>query len=384
MEPYHNDRTPEAEARRQKVHALHRQNNLRLVIAIFIMLATIVGLVVMGYVAVQILDTMRGRLTNPELHNPKLDHMTQWCPDACPESAMQMWRFYANAGHPAAETYLQVCDRKRATDKDGGVAYRTCLAKLTQEMNAPSFDRRTLLQLFNVNATVNCTVAATGLVANFNVLELISACPVDAAQRKQAAPLYLYNDMVCMRPGGLVVPIHVGSREAAVERDPCMVCEAACASDWTKWECCYGMCADLQTDARNCGECGNACAFGTEQCSSGKCLPIMWDTCNCGEIGLACNETQMCFESSCLDPLTETDAKFAKEHLKCVDGERAHLPSGEFSFTTYDVVDRELRKKRLFSVLDNKHMSLTVGHKQRQPEEGPVMTPPPEIKGRWF
>jgi Stigma-specific protein, Stig1 len=70
-------------------------------------------------------------------------------------------------------------------------------------------------------------------------------------------------------------------------------------------------CADLSSDRRNCGACGNACGT-TLQCSSGACVcpsgtqvcggdcvVIAQDNKNCGACGRACAENQVCEASTC-------------------------------------------------------------------------------------
>lgn len=379
IKDYSNEHKPATAAeiaRQQARHDMNRRNNLKVLIVALLFLLIIASFTAAAIYVREILDYLFGGSVNTELHNPKLAHMLRWCPQDCPESVMRMRHFYNLAGHAESETYLPTCNKATATDKDNGVAYRACLKKLTQDMNDPAFDRTILLSIFNLNATVNCT----GGAGTFNAIELLSACPLDALQKRQAAPLYYENDMVCMRPGGMVAGIHVGSRESAAGRETCMMCESACAGDWRQWECCDGLCANLQTDARNCGSCGTICEHDTEQCANGKCLPIMWDTCNCGKIGFRCNDTQMCFESECLDPLTSTDSDFAKNHLKCIDGERAHPPSGQYSFTTMEVVDNTLQKRKLFTVLDSKHSALSLHVKGRGTENDAVPSPTPTAR----
>jgi hypothetical protein len=53
-------------------------------------------------------------------------------------------------------------------------------------------------------------------------------------------------------------------------------------------------CADLQTDSRNCGSCGNQCDYGLE-CVSGRCQPI------------ECPGEEVYCDSGCTDPLTDDE-----------------------------------------------------------------------------
>jgi hypothetical protein len=88
---------------------------------------------------------------------------------------------------------------------------------------------------------------------------------------------------------------------------------------------CLGVCTDLDTDPKNCGECGNACAAGQtctdggcdpkkplcgeheSACGTGKesdlkgyaCVNLASNVKNCGECGNACAAGQMCVEGGC-------------------------------------------------------------------------------------
>lgn len=64
--------------------------------------------------------------------------------------------------------------------------------------------------------------------------------------------------------------------------------------------CCNGTCAALDTDATNCGKCGNDCtAQGTSQeaCTGGSC--------GCGVGGERCGMDQLCCGTQCVDPITD-------------------------------------------------------------------------------
>ncbi len=78
---------------------------------------------------------------------------------------------------------------------------------------------------------------------------------------------------------------------------------------------CWGNCVDVQTDARHCGVCGNACGEGYE-CTTGVCTKVCdpslnacGDTCHdflndvhaCGNCDTQCLTTQTCVEGVCTD-----------------------------------------------------------------------------------
>jgi len=75
---------------------------------------------------------------------------------------------------------------------------------------------------------------------------------------------------------------------------------------------CGGTCANLQTDANNCGSCGKHCS-ASEVCSAGACAPcpasraqckdqcadLGSDPLNCGACGNVCAARQSCIAGSC-------------------------------------------------------------------------------------
>ena len=77
---------------------------------------------------------------------------------------------------------------------------------------------------------------------------------------------------------------------------------------------CWGTCVDLDSDAQNCGTCGNACLAdqaceaGTCVCPpdtqvcEGKCVDYASDRNHCGSCGNACLADQTCEESTCVCP----------------------------------------------------------------------------------
>jgi Stigma-specific protein, Stig1/Putative metal-binding motif len=79
---------------------------------------------------------------------------------------------------------------------------------------------------------------------------------------------------------------------------------------------------NLQTDAANCGTCGNACAVGSA-CCAGKCVNETSDVNNCGACAKACTSGSSCAKSVCVPPAgTCTPACSADQTCcsgKCVD-----------------------------------------------------------------
>jgi hypothetical protein len=65
----------------------------------------------------------------------------------------------------------------------------------------------------------------------------------------------------------------------------CGACGNACA---TGESCCGGRCANTQNDVNNCGGCARGCASGARPgCCSGSCVDLLGDD-NCGSCGHAC------------------------------------------------------------------------------------------------
>jgi hypothetical protein len=65
-------------------------------------------------------------------------------------------------------------------------------------------------------------------------------------------------------------------------------------------DCCNHICADLDSDGKNCGKCGTDC--GNESCCAGKCSDVTTDLTNCGLCGNACmgkNAMWSCKTSMC-------------------------------------------------------------------------------------
>lgn len=97
------------------------------------------------------------------------------------------------------------------------------------------------------------------------------------------------------------------------------VCSDTCASGTME---CSGACADLATDVRNCGACGNACpaaAHGVASCEASTCrlacdtgygdcnmnaadgceTSFLLDNDNCGGCGVRCGAGQRCLGTMC-------------------------------------------------------------------------------------
>lgn len=103
---------------------------------------------------------------------------------------------------------------------------------------------------------------------------------------------------------------------------------------------CGGVCADLTTDIKHCGECGNKCgvgtacvdsectcfAFGKTWCGFGVCTDIANDARHCGECGNQCARGSYCDNGTC------TDGGFLGEVIALTNERRASDQScgGEF------------------------------------------------------
>ena len=77
-------------------------------------------------------------------------------------------------------------------------------------------------------------------------------------------------------------------------------CVAGCTTDancGSGQACCGGACAQIRSDAKNCGACGNACASGVG-CCNGNCTSIATVN-NCGACGVTCNTAQSCCGGTC-------------------------------------------------------------------------------------
>jgi len=102
---------------------------------------------------------------------------------------------------------------------------------------------------------------------------------------------------------------------------------------------CSGVCRDLQSDAQNCGTCGNACAAGFT-CQAGSCKPVVVtcgpeqtncagackllgsDTQNCGACGNVCPTGNTCTGGQCVAPSVCGDGRIQGSET-CDDGNTA-------------------------------------------------------------
>jgi len=92
---------------------------------------------------------------------------------------------------------------------------------------------------------------------------------------------------------------------------------SGCADGETE---CGSVCANLSSDAQNCGRCGQACATGnscvqgqcakvcasgTTDCGGSGCVDLNSDAANCGSCGRVCNATlkQTCVNRVCRCPV---------------------------------------------------------------------------------
>lgn len=63
-------------------------------------------------------------------------------------------------------------------------------------------------------------------------------------------------------------------------------------------DCCRRRCVDVDTDTRNCGECGRRCRYG-EVCCRGKCVDVLFDPMNCGWCKNKCKKGGYCAYGMC-------------------------------------------------------------------------------------
>ncbi|HZZ85428.1 MAG TPA: hypothetical protein VFE30_12895 [Anaeromyxobacteraceae bacterium] len=75
--------------------------------------------------------------------------------------------------------------------------------------------------------------------------------------------------------------------------------ELVCARDQ---KACGDVCANVETDARNCGACGKSCASG-QACYAGACIAAAADAQNCGAAGRTCAVGETCKAGACVADL---------------------------------------------------------------------------------
>ncbi|KAM1456177.1 hypothetical protein TB2_005137 [Malus domestica] len=63
-------------------------------------------------------------------------------------------------------------------------------------------------------------------------------------------------------------------------------------------DCCNNVCADLRTDAFNCGVCGKRCT-SSEMCCNSNCVKPMSDHQNCGKCSNRCKIGTSCHKGFC-------------------------------------------------------------------------------------
>ena len=81
----------------------------------------------------------------------------------------------------------------------------------------------------------------------------------------------------------------------------------------TSAACCNGTCTSVNSDANNCGACGNVCGGSTPYCIQGACREcwiggtkcsdgcrsLLWDVANCGACGYQCDYGLSCVYGTC-------------------------------------------------------------------------------------
>ena len=63
-------------------------------------------------------------------------------------------------------------------------------------------------------------------------------------------------------------------------------------------DCCRKRCVNVETDARNCGQCGRKCRYG-EVCCRGRCVNVLFDPRNCGWCKNRCKKGGHCKYGMC-------------------------------------------------------------------------------------
>jgi len=103
------------------------------------------------------------------------------------------------------------------------------------------------------------------------------------------------------------------------------------------YNCCDGVCIDIQLDPENCGGCGIACSEN-ENCCGGICTDLKSDINNCGDCGVHCEDppspfpsrpgfavcgTAICLEGSCSYEISSRDCM---PGWQCMEDGYCHAP----------------------------------------------------------
>jgi hypothetical protein len=170
----------------------------------------------------------------------------------------------------------RVCDMTNAVSATctGGACHDVCdpgYGDCSQPTNGPDNGCETDLKSSNTHCgscANDCTVL--GGSGGFVCLQGACACTSDAQCETAAGGTCDTSTGVCSCNGEAGAPCQPGEACRRYHGTDECSCHggAACAAGQT---CCdAGGCVDLQTDANNCGACGNACPNG-QTCTAGQC-----------------------------------------------------------------------------------------------------------------